>query len=387
MPQRAFPNRPANRRSRIKRRRAARALVSVGIGDTIPITVLTGFLGAGKTTLLNRLLKQPELAHTAVLINEFGEVALDHLLVEALHGDVVLLNAGCLCCTVRGDLVKALRSLFLRRVRGEVPLFARVMIETTGLADPAPILHTLMTDPLIAARYRLDGVVTLVDAANGQATLDAQPEAVKQAAVADRIVLTKSDLTSSVRIAEFCDRLRSLNPGALIFPARDGVIDPKLLLDLGPFRPDAKTDAVLGWLNEEAFAQEHADHDRHEHDSHDHHAGHDPNRHDARIHAFCLTFEYPLQWSGIGTFLEMLVATRGEDLLRIKGLLNLAGQDRPVVIHGVQHVLHEPMPLREWPDGDDRRSRLVFITRDLDRSVIEQGVKAFDQAAGSAHTA
>lgn len=355
--------------------------------DLIPITVLTGLLGTGKTTLLNRLLRQPEFANTAVLINEFGEVGLDHLLVEALHDEVVLLNSGCLCCTVRGDLVKALRTLFLRRARAEIPPFDRVIIETTGLADPAPILHTLITDPLIGARYRLDGVVTLVDAVNGEATLDTQPEAVKQGAVADRIVLTKSDLASARRIAVLQERLRGLNPGVLIVPATHGVIDAKLMLDLGPFRPDAKIADVLGWLNEEAFAQEHARHDHHEHVGDGHHGGHDPNRHDARIHAFCLTFDHPLQWDEIGIFLEVLIATRGENILRIKGLLNLAGQDRPLVIHGVQHLFHEPMLLGVWPDGDDRRSRLVFITRDIDRSVIEQGAMAFEKAVGSAHAA
>lgn len=348
----------------------------------IPVTVLTGFLGAGKTTLLNRLLKAPEMAGTAVLINEFGEIGLDHLLVERLDEDTVLLNAGCLCCTVRGDLVRALRDLALRAEAGQE--VRRVVVETTGLADPAPILQTLMSDPVVLSAYALDGVVTLVDAVAGMATLDTQMEAVKQAAMADRLVLTKTDLAAPEGLAALEARLAALNRVAPLLRAVSGGIAPAALLGAGGFATAGRIPEVAAWLAAEAQGHgSHAHHHDHDHDhGHDHdHDHHDPNRHDAGIHAFGLTFDEPLPWEGIATWLEMLAVTRGDSVLRVKGLLNIAGEERPVVVHGVQHVFHPPVRLAAWPEGHDRRSRITFVLRNLPRAVVEEGMAAFLRAA------
>jgi G3E family GTPase len=326
------------------------------MAELTPVTVLTGFLGAGKTTVLNHLLRQPGLARTAVLVNEFGEIGIDHLLVEKLDENTVLLNAGCLCCTVRGDLTRVLRDMLPRARRDEI---SRIIIETTGLAEPAPVLATLMTDPVVASAYRLDGVVTVIDAVGGLANIEERPEAMRQIAMADRIVLTKTDLADPALLLQ---RIARLNPGAPVITAQQGAIDPATILNAGLFNPASKIPDVAGWLHAEAHAHHHHDHDE-------------------RVTSFCLTFDRPLHWQGVGMWLELLIQTRGKDLLRVKGILNLQGQDRPVAIHAVQHVLHPPALLSGWPEGDPRTSRIVFITQDLPRSVIEAGARAFEAAA------
>ncbi len=353
--------------------------------ERLPVTVLTGFLGSGKTTLLKHLIARPELADTAVVINEFGEVGLDHLLVDAAREDTVLLASGCLCCTVRGDLVDSLKRLLKRSGRGELPAFRRIVIETTGLADPAPIIHTLMTDPLLADRFRLDGIVATIDAVNAADQLDREAEPVKQAAMADRIVLTKTDLAAAETVAALTARLRRLNPAAPVLTADHGRIDPGALLDAGLYNPATKSLDVERWLREEAYADRdgghHRDHDQADGGTHDHdhpadHAGHDVNRHDDQIRAFCLAWDRPLDWNAFVDWAEMLTATQGDRLLRLKGVLNVAGVANPVAVHGVQHLFHPPVELAAWPDAD-RRSRIVFITRDLPEAAIREQFAAF----------
>jgi len=342
----------------------------------LPVSILTGFLGSGKTTLLNHLVKQPEAEGVLVIVNEFGEIGLDHLLVEAVSDEMVLINAGCLCCTVRNDLQETLMKQALAAEQGKIPTFNRVVIETTGLADPAPILHTLMADLYVSGRYRMDGVITTVDAVNGARTLDAQFESVKQAAVADRLVLTKSDLADAVGMAALRERLERLNPGAPVIVAEQGRIAPGQLFDAGLFKAEAKSADVQAWLKaEEVAAREEAAH-RGWHHRHDHDHRHDVNRHGDHIQAYCLTLDEPIESHAFEEWINMAMMLKGPNLLRVKGIVNVQEFEGPVVIHGVQHVFHPPVMLEQWP-CDDQRTRLVFIVSGVGKSFLEELLHSF----------
>jgi G3E family GTPase len=332
------------------------------LAGKLPVSLITGFLGSGKTTLLKHLLRDPGMNRAAVIINEFGEVGIDHELLAASSEQMTLLSNGCLCCTVRTDLQETLRELFIKRRAGEVIDFDRVFIETTGLADPVPVLHTLQTDGLLGAQYRLDCVITLVDAVNGMDNLDTAPEAAKQAAVADRIVITKSDIAKRGAVAALEERLQAMNPYAARTIAVNGEVDVAFLRDVGPTSARATLQDLNRWLAPSgadepaaagAYLRERV------------RAG----GHDASIRSFCLWFDQPFTWETFAAAVQVLTSLRGRDLLRVKGLINVAGEPGPVVVQGAQHIFHPPVTLESW-SGEDRRSRIVFITRNLSREAV-----------------
>ena len=293
----------------------------------------------------------------AVVINEFGEVGIDNALVAASSESITLLANGCLCCTVRTDLQETLRELFTQRRTGAVIDFDRVVVETTGLADPAPVIQTFAADTLLAAQYRLDGVVTLVDAVNGAGQLDAQPEAVKQAAIADRLLLTKTDLAGAAEVETLRARLRALNPRAEFAAAVQGEIDPAFFLDIGLRTARADGVQLERWLGRPGEVD-----------------GYLGKRlatgaHDRAIRSFVLWFERPFSWQTFSSVMELLTSMRGPDLLRVKGLVNVEGERGPVVVQGVQHIFHPPTTLDAWP-SEDRRSRLVVITRNIPQEAV-----------------
>ena len=342
-----------------------------------PVIVVTGFLGSGKTTLLNHMLRHPSLADAAVLVNEFGAVGLDHFLVEAMDESTVLLESGCLCCTIRGDLKDSIIALNSRRARGEIPPYRRLIVETTGLADPAPILFTLSADTVLKHHYRLGSVITTVDGVNGLRQLDRHPESIKQATVADRIVLTKPDIADADTLARLRARLTRINRSADQITAVNGKVDVPRVLRADVYDARTKGAEVRRWLAAEAEKAAVEDH------AHGRGHGHDVSRHDEHIRSFTLSFEGALDWTAFGIWLTMLLHTHGEKVLRVKGILNVAGAHAPVVVNGVQHVVHPPIHLAAWP-SDDRHSHIVFIVDDLAQEDIERSLAAFNNIAAEA---
>ena len=333
-----------------------------------PITanILTGFLGSGKTSLLRRLLKQPDLSDTAVMINEFGEVGLDHLLIEAVDDDVVLLDSGCVCCTIRGDLKDALLRLYARRQRGEVPPFSRVVIETTGLADPAPIVATFAADPMLKHHFRVGNVVTVIDAECGVANLDLYEESRRQVAVADRLIVSKIDIAGAGKAARLRSRLSRINSTAEIAESTESDDASASVLTHDTHDEATRLEEVTRWIAASISNE-------HEHDDGDHY--HDHAEH-GDIRAMLLSADEPLDWAAFGLWLSMLLNRHGASVLRVKGLINVIGRDAPVVVQGVQHLIHKPVHLERWPEGVPR-TRLVLIVRGLDESLIERSFRAF----------
>lgn len=338
------------------------------MADTrIPVTLLTGFLGAGKTTLLNTLLWQKEFADAAVFINEFGEIGVDHLLVEKIDEDIVVLDSGCICCSMRGDLPKALRKLFSRAQRKDIPIPQRVVLETSGISDPAPVIYSLLSDPFIAERFRCDGVVTVVSAAHGLAQIDTHLEALKQVVMADRLILSKCDVVEASALEQ---RLAVLNPGAPQIRSVRGAIAAQDIIDCGLYDPAAKMPDVAHWLGEarlgEKSARTQLSYGKHATAGNVHHA--------QGVSSFVITLDPGLYWGEVGTLLDMLLQTHGEQLLRIKGLVQVTGEPGPRLVQCVQHVRYPSLRLPAWPDEAayaERKTRLVVITLKLDQATLE----------------
>lgn len=353
--------------------------------NRIPVSILTGFLGAGKSTLLNRILKDPGTSGTAVIINEFGEVGIDYFLVEASGDALVELSNGCLCCTVRGELVDTLAYMMDGIQTGRLKPIRRVVIETTGLADPAPVMQSVMGNPVIAQNFELDGVITVVDAVNGLSTLDRHPEAVKQAAVADRLVISKLSMADAAEIGALKARLAALNPRAPMMDGNSEGAGVAAILENGLYDPATKIADVDRWLRDELanddHGHDHHDHGHHEHDhhhGHGHHHHHDVNRHGDDIRSFSIIHDKPIDPMAIEMFTDLLRSAHGEKLLRMKAVVALSDNpDRPLVLHGVQSVFHPPQRLAKWPDGSDRRTRMVLITQGLPETFVSDLFAAF----------
>ena len=326
--------------------------------NQIPVTVITGFLGSGKTTLLSSILKKKEMQKTAVIINEFGEIGLDHALIEHTDENIVELQSGCICCTIQGDLNKTLIDLFDKMMNGKVSSFNRVLIETTGLANPVPIIHTLMSSIELIRIYSLDGVITVVDSVNGEKTLDLHEESLKQLALAEKIILSKTDIVDKDEINSLIYRVKEINPVSQIVFSKFGNIPLEEIFGLGAYDPYKKSEDVKKWLAAEKYKDK------------KHHHHHDVNRHNENIRAFSMMSENPVNMIAFSFFRDMITAALGANLLRMKGIINIAGEERPAVIHGVQHIFHPVQWLETWPDND-RRTKLVFITQNIKKEQIE----------------
>ena len=331
----------------------------------IPVNIVTGFLGSGKTTLLREVLQHPAFSDSAVIINEFGEIGLDHLLLEKIEEGVLLMESGCICCTIRSDLKFAIRDLQDRAARGEIPPFRRVIVETTGLADPVPIVSTILAEPVLRNHFRIGNIVCTVDAVNGPGQLERQPESVKQALVADRLLITKCDLAPDSAIQALSEQLQGLNPAAARIRGCGSGFDAHALFarDLGA--ADHRFEEVRRWI---AGARRDSDGTAH--------------AHAAGFHSFCLTWPHPMEWTAFGIWLTALLHAHGENVLRVKGILNARDSRTPVVVHGVQHLMHPPLHLERWPDND-RRSRIVFITRNLPAPRLKASLMAFMELAAT----